>query len=149
MNLIDVPPRQLSAKLSVDDILYLQQIFLTTGLHHIAVPNLSVGRKIMRSLLQSMHYFNNTACLTQEHKTSLEGYDVLGHLKDFCGKEADSNAIEEYFLEEFEADFLWVELNEALMQNSFVVQILNIMHVLDITHKIPVVAISYQTSGNK
>jgi hypothetical protein len=144
MNLNDVPPRQLSKKLSVDDILYLQQLFLTTGLHHIVVPDLSVGRKIIHSLLQSMHYFSNTACLTQQHKVSLKGYDVLGRLINYCGQEANSNVIEEYFLEEFEADFMWVELNEELMQNPFAVQVFRIMHVLDIIKKMPVVTISYQ-----
>jgi hypothetical protein len=140
----DSSSRQLSTKLSVDDILYLQQIFLTTGLHHIVAPNLSIGRRTMHLLLRSMNCFSNAACLTWEHKASLKGYDVLGRLIDYCGQEANMDAIEEYFIEEFEADFLWIEMSDAFMQNPFVVQAFNIMHVLNIIHKIPVVLISYQ-----
>jgi hypothetical protein len=91
-----------------------------------------------------MHCFASAACLTQDYEPSLEGYDLLEHLKDFCGHEIHENVLEEYFLEEFEADFLWIELNEFFIQNPLVRKAIYIIHNLDIAHKMPIVAVTYK-----
>jgi hypothetical protein len=148
MNLIEnVPPMQLLSKLSIDDILYLQEMFLTKGLHHIMVPDIFAGRTLVHSFLQSMHYFHEVSCLTNDIEQSLvpEEYNLLENLTDFCGQEVTLDTIEEYFLEHYCADFMWIELSEALMSNPLVAQIAYIMHTLDIAHRMPVIAVSYKS----
>ena len=147
MNLVEAaPPMQLPSKLSIDDILCIQEMFLAKGLHHIMVPDIFEGRTLVHSFLQSMHYFHEVACLTNDIETSLapEEYNLLENLTDFCGQELTLDSIEEYFLEHYCADFMWIELSEALMNNPLVLQIAYIMHALDIAHRIPVVAVSYK-----
>jgi hypothetical protein len=38
---------------------------------------------------------------------------------------------------------MWIELNEALLNDPMVQQAVYIMHAIEIAHRIPVIAISY------
>jgi hypothetical protein len=137
--------RQFSSHLMPDDILYLQKIFLTKGFHRIHVPTVCDGRSLMYKLLRSMHFFNDIACLTCITKPaiSLDVCDLLGDLRTYCKEDTSINTIEEFFLDVFFTDFMWIELNEALLNDPMVQQAVYIMHAIEIAHRIPVIAISY------
>lgn len=139
--------RQLSLELTPEDILYLQELFLTNGFHHIRVPTVNDGRFLMYKLLHSMHFFNDIACLTciDEPIISLDVCDLLNDLRIHCKGEESINAIEEYFLEVFFTDFMWIELNEALLNDPMVQHAIYIMHAIEFAHKIPVIAMSYNS----
>ena len=138
--------RQLSLELTPEDILYLQELFLTNGFHHIRVPTVNDGRFLMYKLLHSMHFFNDIACLTCiDEPISLDVCDLLNDLRTYCKGEESINAIEEYFLEVFFTDFMWIELNEALLNDPMVQHALYIMHAIEVAHKIPVIAMSYNS----
>jgi hypothetical protein len=146
MNLIDdMPSRRLSTVLSQDDILYVQERFITNGLHHIVVQDIEHGRTLMEKLLKSMHYFQNVSCLAQSYPIAIdyEQSNLLENIQYYCGHDIEADLIEEYFLECYMADFLWVELTETLLRNPLALQIVYSMHTLDIAHNIPVIAISY------
>ena len=140
----DVPPRRLSSTLSLDDILYVQEMFLTKGLHHIMVPDMWQGRTLIHDFLKSMNYFHDIACLTHSDQPALDDYEsnLLEGVADYCGQDIILDTVEEYFLEHYCADFMWIELSESLLNNPLVLQIVHVMHDLDIAHRIPVVVIS-------
>jgi len=137
--------RRLSSELTAEDILYLQELFLTNGFHHIRVPTVEDGRSLMYKLLNSMHFFNDIACLTciNEPAISCDVYDILNDLRTYCNGDESINVIEEYFLEVFFTDFMWIELNEALTKDPFVEQAIYVMHSIEVVHRMPVVALSY------
>lgn len=144
---ISLPPKQLPLNLSVDDILDVQELFFANGLHHIMVPDLVEGRTLVHNFLKSMHYFHDVACLAQdcESVSDINEHNILDGITDYCGPDITLNSIEEYFLDAYTADFMWVELNDVLMNNPLVLQTLYVMHSLDIAHRIPVLAISYMS----
>ena len=141
-----VKPRQIDSTLSVDDILYLQNIFLTSGLHHIKVPDVVSGRLIVSRLLQSMQYHHEVSCLTNIGKPPLKKtvLNIYNSLMRHCGQDASYDEIEEFFLEQYFADFMWVEISGDLWEIPLVRYALQAMHDLEIAYQMPIVALSYQ-----
>ena len=140
-----VIPRKIDSALPVEDILYLQEIFLTAGLHHILVSDIASGRIIVGRLLKSMNYHHEIACLTNTwdpplKKTVLDLYNSAIH---YCGDNASYDQIEEFFIEQYFADFMWVEISKSLLQIPFVGYVLQAMHELDLAHNMSIVVLSY------
>src|SRR5271156_5702018 len=55
------------------DILCLNDMFLTNGFHTIKVANVEVGRSIMQLFLQAASLYHNVACVTNWKNNSLPG----------------------------------------------------------------------------
>lgn len=97
------------------DILELQEIFLTYGLHSIKVPSISFGRDLVIRFLDSLHCYSNIACLSlsaRPLRTSVVNlYEELG----LSGALAHSHTnLETFLLEHFYYDFLWIEMTQEL-----------------------------------
>ena len=139
-------PRRISSMPSLNDILCLHEMFLAKGFHSIEVADILQGRVLIHNFLESMHYFHNISYLAQQDQEELDSgwTNIFAEVTDYCGNVLSLNAIEEYFLEHYCADFVWVELSDHVVRDSLFGQIVYIMHILDIAHTIPVVAISYQ-----
>lgn len=140
-------PRQINVLLTEDDILFLQDIFLANGLHHIKVANMVAGREIIYKLLQSMHYYHDVTCLTGNEKIPLNKKvcNLYQAIKKYCGLNATYQDIEEYFLEQCYTDFMWVESSDELWENTIVAYAFQAMHELDIAHHIPIINVSYNS----
>lgn len=140
-------PRQIDRSLSEDDILFLQDIFLKTGFHHIRVADILSGRTIMYKLLESIHYYHEITCLTGNLQIPLKRRinNLYQALEKCCGSHATYESIEEYFLENYYADFLWIELSEELFKKSIATCALSIMHQLGMADNIPIISISYNS----
>lgn len=141
-----IRPRQIDSALPADDILFLQDIFLTNGLHHIGVSDLVSGRMIVSRLLRSMNYHHELACLTNSWDPPLKKtvLDIYNSLVDYCGQDASYDEIEEFFLEQYCADFMWVEISKDLLHIPMAGYALQAVYKLEIAHHIPIVAVSYQ-----
>lgn len=137
--------RSVGPILQVEDILYLQDIFLTKGLHYIKVKDILVGRKIVGDLLKSMHYYRDIACITNYFQPALKRtvYNIYCSLVDFCGTNVSYESIEEFFLENFFADFMWIEYSEDMLQKPLVVYAMQAMQELEIVRQIPIIVLSY------
>lgn len=137
-------PRQIDTNLTEEDILFLQDIFLTNGLHHIKVPSVLSGRTIIYKFLRSMNYYHHVTCLTCNDDFPLKKTvgNLFQLLKRACGQEPSYEHIENYFLEQWFADFMWVELSEDLITNGMVIHALHAMHELDLAHHIPIISVS-------
>ncbi len=142
----NVPTRQIEFPLLIDDILYLQEIFLLSGLHHLLVPDLVKGRIIVTQLLQALNYYNDIACLTHIVNPPLKNNvtNIGDSLAHYCGNDSSSEKIEEFFLENYYADFIWIEFPQDLRENPFIMQALRTMLDLEIVRRTPIVAFSYQ-----
>lgn len=140
-------PRRINVFLTEDDIIFLQDVFLTNGLHHIKVPSVVSGREIIYKLLQSMHYYHYVTCLTGNVDVPLKRTvsNLFQNISQCCGQDCGYDEVENYFLEQCYTDFMWVELSEPLLNNAMVIHALQAMHKLDLAHHIPVISISYDS----
>jgi hypothetical protein len=143
-NMALLKPRQFGRALSEEDILYLQDIFLSNGLHAIKLPNIIEGRSLIYRLLQSLHYYRTVACLTSVAEPPLKKsiFDIHSALRMLIG---DRDAIEDFFMERFFVDFLWIELTPDLVQVPTFMQVMSALDVLAIDKHIPILTLSYDS----
>jgi len=143
-DIISMKPRQIENPLSEDDILYLQHLFLSNGLHAIQLPNVAVGRTVIYTLLRSLDYYHTVACLTcvaePPLKRSIFDVNSAAHL---ATRNADS--IAQFFTERFFADFLWIELTESLARLPAFMDVIEALDSLALGSHIPVVALCYNS----
>lgn len=133
---LDVPNRE-------QNILYLQDRFLINDFHHFKVENILDGRKIISTMLNSLNYYQNIACLTTFNNCNLQKniFDVYIELSKEKYLENVDNLIE-FFLETFDFDFIWIEESNNILQTKWY-KIFK-QHLVDFNfHKImPIIVIS-------
>jgi|SaaInlStandDraft_7_1057024.scaffolds.fasta_scaffold06154_9 hypothetical protein len=98
---------------SEQDILYLHETFLMAGFHTICVPSHTFGRTIMKTFLRSLNYYTDIACLTTQ-PSQLGGTvtDLFTLLHNY-GALKSRQRLNEFIIEEFDFDFLWIEEKPA------------------------------------
>ena len=100
-------PRLVKRPFSEEDILYLQDAFLRNSFHYIAVETITSGRSIIYALLESLNYHRDITCLTLVSKRLRNS---VVDIYDECMKYGlGARALEEYLVEHFYGDFMWVE----------------------------------------
>ncbi len=121
--LIDLPCHAIKIQdpLSEAEILTLQDRFLSNGFQHIKVKDITTGRLLIQAFLNSLGIYHNTACVTtvdvslQETVTNVYHELMIGgHLDPL-----EPRFLDEFFIEEFYFDFLWIEMTNALINSSW------------------------------
>lgn len=85
------------------DILTIQDTLLTPGLYTWQVSDLQKGRAILKLFLSAISLYTNISCYSDEIDNSI--FNIKQDLDNFYSYE-DINS---YFIENFHADFLWIE----------------------------------------
>lgn len=128
------------------EILDLQDKFITEGIHHIKVADLVAGRNLVATFLDSLTAHRDIACLTVSQK-ALESYitniyhELLlhGYIDRFMAQN-----LEEFFIEQFYFDFLWIECTSKLLAQSwfadFQINLLNFR----LERQMPILIVSYE-----
>lgn len=140
----DAQARTIGDQWSEDDILYLEDIFLTSGLHTINVRNVESGRTLMYTFLQSMLSRPLAACLTNQKiplKKPIE--DMYKTVQNLCKKHEFKDAVEIYFLEYFQAHLVWIESSDDFLQDPLVYYALQVIYDLEIVNNSPIIMLSY------
>jgi hypothetical protein len=140
--------RYVRVPFSEDDILELQDLFLSNGVHYIKVDDIQSGRFLMQQFLQSLDCYHNVACLS----TSIEPLDpsvVDLYSELMVGGYFDKDSmvcLEEFFLAQFNFDFLWLESLNPGHEASWLQKILKHVKNFKLEHKLPIIFVSYNTS---
>ncbi|MCK5632656.1 hypothetical protein KAH94_02825 [bacterium] len=129
------------------DILDLQDAFLVNGLHYIKVDDAISGRALVNLFLNSLNnYYTNIACLTtsqcnlRNNVTNLYEELMLG---GYLQKGAKFE-LEEFFLEKFYYDFIWVEATDELVNSQWTTNCFRQMKLFKLDQLLPVLVISYK-----
>lgn len=94
-----------------EQILDLQEIFLTNGIHYITTPSFHNGRKLVYEFLEALRCYQSPACFTANGNTLKKS--TLDLRVCLSKKNWDS-----FFVEEFNNDFLWIEYDEMIYHDS-------------------------------
>ncbi len=127
-------------------ILYLQEIFLQNGFHFLQVEDIEFSRTLVKNFLKSLNCHNDIAAISLEaidcdkkvnniyHNLIFNGY-IDGRLhSDF----------EEFFLDQWFYDFLWIEASKKLLNSSWINPFLKKMKELNFDKEIPILIFFYQ-----
>jgi len=128
------------------DILDLQDAFLNNGLHYIKVNDINSGRALIRLFLNSLNFYHNVAAVTVDSKPLDESAtDLYSDLMLGGYLEKDARyKLEEFFLEQFYHDFVWVEAAEELLSNSWATEFFRQMTHFKLDQLIPILIVSYK-----
>lgn len=124
------------------DILYLQEIFLANGFHHLKVKNIETGRLLISLFLHSLNYYHEVACLTVDNnpldKSIFNLYRAMLKLDAL-----NQHDLEDFLVEYFYCDFMWIEATKDLTGSSWFPMFKKVMHAFNIDKHIPIVILSY------
>lgn len=139
------PSRIFNGPFSENDVLYLQNIFLTPGVHQINVDNIAHGRNMMDKVLDSLQYHHKAACLSfYNEPLSPNVADIINVLlTDDHLVSADS--LTWFFLNHFYFDFLWIEETQALLDSLWYEQFKQHLVDFNFNQAIPIVKVIFRS----
>jgi hypothetical protein len=131
---------------SDSDILTLQEKFLTSGFHYVTVHNRAFGRAFVDLFLSSLNHFTSSACVTLGDvalpDTITDVYQEL-LLGGFVTENGQAQAMDDFFVDDFYHDFVWVEACEELQAAPWFEAFENKLRSLQEMQDLPVIVISY------
>lgn len=142
-------------ELSEEDILTLQDIFLTPGIQHIVVPSVSQGRNLLRTFLAVLPCYHDIAVITAskvelpDHYLNI--YDMLvedGYIDSLTGLSVNPQALDEFFIEHGYFDFMWIEATPELQNKSWFVDFLQKLQEINVNTQIPIAIATYKHKGD-
>jgi len=131
---------------SDSDILNLQDAFLNNGLHYIQVDDVQTGRGLINLFLSSLNFYHNIAALTVSTDSLANGTaDLYAQL--ILGNHLNQNLpheLEDFFLEKFYHDFLWIEATKKLVDSFWAEELFKKITEFKLDQLIPILVVSYK-----
>jgi len=125
------------------DILDLQDEFLTHGFHYLMVDNVQVGRRIIQTFLHSLkNYYQEIGCLSVSEILLPDGITDIYEILEWYGY-LRKPYLESFFLDQWYFDFLWIEATEELLLSSWFCQFSQLLEDFMLNEEIPIFIISY------
>lgn len=119
--------------ISEQQILELQDLFLTNGIHHIAVPSLKEGRALVYKFIDALRCYSNIVCFTANGDSLRKSiFDMKSYL--------DDTDLNHFLIEEFDFDFVWLERDSRNLAGS--IKIEEKLSELNFDHHVPIIVLS-------
>ena len=131
----------ISNSLTENDILELEDKFLSKGFQYIKVKNIKQGRSLINVFLESLNCYKNPALLT------VSSEPMSGEVVDLYEKiqsNPDNMDWGEFLLEEFFYDFLWIEATKDLLKNDWFSAFEQKIEDFRIDKEIPILVVVYK-----
>lgn len=126
------------------DVLYLQDMFISPGIHEIRTTTIKQGRCIMQTILDSLKYFHAIGCITNESGLSDFVCDIQRHIALDSSYNHDAIANLEYFLTIHPCfDFIWIELTDKIAHMYTIDHIKNIFNMYQANERMSVIIVQY------
>ena len=99
------------------DILILQELFWQTGEHYLKVTSVEEGRLLVLTFLSSLYHYKKIACLTLiPGQLPLKAQNLSNRLKKEEFKDRAIFDTEDFLLNHFDFDFVWIEMTKEIRQ---------------------------------
>ncbi len=130
---------------SETEILEIQDKFLSEGIHQLKVTDVAAGRNLVHTFLDTLTVYHEVGCLTVSNNP-LESYITnIYHellLQSYIDQYEAKN-LEEFFIEQFYFDCLWIECTTSLIEQpwftDFQINLLN----FKLERQMPIIMLSY------
>lgn len=136
------------SQLSEQEILNLQDLFLTYGYNHLAAASIIEARALISLFIASFHNFSRIACLTTSSLALPDATIKLHEELALNGALAfDHHRLDEFLLNNFYYDFLWIECSDELMQAPWFSYFEKKLHDYNITASMPILFVTLKDSA--
>lgn len=140
------PITRIPETLSEETILDVQNQFMTNGFHYIGMADRQSSRELVMTMLSCLNYYDSVACLTLGQEP-LEPHVADIHLELLAWHcimpTSPSNALQEFFLDTFYYDFMWIEASEKLLQEPWFSRFEECIINLELDKKLPILVFYY------
>ena len=137
--------RTIFDSLTEQEILRVQELFLTNGIHELEVLDVSTGREIITTFLHSLNWYHSAACLSVQelppHSSITDIYRLL-LCQDYLGDNGFEK-LDVFFSEDFYFDFLWIEKTPELCAAPWFNYFEYKLHSLEGAYHMPIIEIRY------
>ncbi|MFT6765392.1 MAG: hypothetical protein ACJAZS_000269 [Alteromonas naphthalenivorans] len=132
--------KRITAPYTEAEILYLQTIFTTPGVHTLAVPNIRAGRTMIMEQLKVLQWHQEIGFLTADQSARcLSAQNIL----KLIDQPIDQENIETFFIEHFYYDFLWIETTHGLLNMPWIYSFEQQLFSYRLDTMIPIVILTY------
>ncbi len=103
--------RYIQIPCSESDILYLEQVCMMPGIHHITAPSLASGREMIMQVLRALAWHQDVGYITLDAQSS---HDIGTNITQSFQWPLDQETLESFFINSFYYDFLLIESSPEL-----------------------------------
>jgi hypothetical protein len=109
------------------------------------VRDVKIGRSIINMFLQSLNYYHDIACLTVvDEPFEQHVFDLWREMTlRFCLEPSSQYDIEDFLIEYFYCDFMWVEATRELVEAPWFPTVEQIIVSFKLDKHIPIFILSY------
>lgn len=136
-------------KTSENEILYLQDLFLTPGFHKLKFSNTEAAREQLYTILDSLKFYQNTAGLSlqtlgfRDDITDLYAEILQAGCLNLSNSSINENLVD-FCLNNFYYDFLWIENPPALEATQWYQQLLELISNFKLDQLIPICLVEFK-----
>jgi len=130
---------------SEHDVLHLQEMFVSPGLHLVKASDVIEGRKMIQTILGSLNYYHNIGCVTDVAELPVTVCNIINHIK--LHKPYSDNLLlelEDFFTVHACFDFIWIELTQDMQKQYSLKDIQNIFNMYHVEERLPVLIMMYE-----
>lgn len=136
--------------LSERDIIELQDKFLTNGFHYITVSSIACGRALVKTFLASLSCYTtigyvSIAARDVQDRQYKDIYDDLisnGYIDSLTGHLVNQQSLDQFFIEEFHYDFIWIEATQTLTEKQWFADFKERLTTFNIDKDIPILMLT-------
>lgn len=129
--------------LTHNDILDLQEIFLTPGVHELHINSVEEGRFIIDKFLGSLNCYHKKACFTlSELALDCQTTDLYLELLLMSRVDGVTGSLEGFLYDHGDHDFIWIEATKKVLANSVFHEFVQHLKLFDGKMQFPVVLLS-------
>lgn len=126
------------------DLINLHSIFMKTDKHVVHTRDIAMGRAIVQKILNSLNYYQNIGCLTPIRITDGAVVPIFTVIQKYAQVYGLKQAINQFFIEYIQLDFIWIELTQDLVVQMGQSNIEYFISIMTEHHAVPVIIFHYE-----
>ncbi len=129
------------------DILMLQELFWQAGEHYLKVASAEEGRLLVLTFLSSLYHYKKIACLTLiPGELPLKAEHLSKKLKKESFKDATIFDSEDFLLNHFDFDFVWIEVTKEIKKADWFIHFEQKVFDYKLAQNCPIIFMEYKRS---
>lgn len=127
------------------DLIELHSMFMKLTVSHFQTADVLKGRLIVNKILNSLNYYRQIACLSSVQPMPLNSIDIFQIIHKNAQVYGLEHAINQFFIDHMQIDFIWIELTEDLISHFGQSNIDYFIKIMTQYHAMPVIVVHYNS----
>jgi hypothetical protein len=131
--------------LTHSEVMTLHSMFMNPTYSSIQVTDVVSGRIIIQKILQSLNYYHIVGCLSVANYKQHFITDIFQIIQKYAQVYGLQHAINHFFIEHTQLDFIWIELTEDLITQFGQSNIDYFIKIMTQHQAMPVIIVQYES----